>query len=144
MPFIQVKISGERDVALASRVAQRVTALTGKHLRKDPALTAVAVEFIAPELWFIANTPLAVQRARSFHLHVSITDETNTKDEKSAYIAAIYAAMDGLLGRIHEKSYVHVADVRAAGYGYGGVTQEQRYVLGRTNQASVEPHRVAA
>ena len=144
MPFIQVKISGERDAALAARVAQRVTALTGEHLRKDPALTAVAVEFVAPDLWFIANTPLAAQRARSFHLNISITDETNTKDEKSAYIAAIFAAMDGLLGGIHEKSYVHVADVRAAGYGYGGVTQEQRYVRGATPRAREKKQTIAA
>ena len=54
MPFIQVKLSGERDDALAGEVAERVTALTQKHLRKDPAVTVVAVEFVAPELWFIA------------------------------------------------------------------------------------------
>ena len=131
MPFIQVKISGERDVALAARVAQRVTALTSEHLHKDPALTAVAVEFVAPELWFIANASLAAQRARSFHLNISITGETNTKNEKSAYIAAIYAAMGELLGSVHEKSYVLVADVSGSAYGYGGITQEERYVFGK-------------
>lgn len=131
MPFIQVKISGERDTALAAKVAQRITALTHQHLRKDPALQAVAVEFIAPEQWFIAGTPLAAQSVRSFYLNISITDETNTKDEKSAYIAAVYAAMDELLGGVHEKSYVLVADVKAAAYGYGGITQEERYVFGR-------------
>jgi 4-oxalocrotonate tautomerase len=131
MPFIQVKISGQRDDALAAKAAQRITAITHEHLRKDPALTAVAVDFIAPDLWFIANAPLATQRVRSFYLNISITDETNTKDEKAAFIAAIYAAMGELLGGVHEKSYVLVADVSGAAYGFGGITQEERYVFGK-------------
>ena len=131
MPFIQVKISGERDAALAERTAQRVTTLTHQLLRKDPALTAVAVEFVAPELWFIANAPLATQQARSFYLNISITDETNTKDEESAYIAAIYAAMNEILGGVHEKSYVLIAHPSGSAYGYGGITQEERYVFGK-------------
>jgi 4-oxalocrotonate tautomerase len=131
MPFIQVKISGERDVALAARIAQRVTALTSEHLHKEPALTAVAVDFIAPELWFIANAPLAGERMRSFNLNISVTDETNTKNETSAYIAAIYAAMGELLGGVHEKSYVLVTQASGSAYGYGGITQEERYVFGK-------------
>ena len=131
MPFIQIKISGDRDAALATKVAQRITAITQEHLRKDPALTAVAVEFVAADLWFVANSPLAAQRVRSFYLNISITDETNTKDEKAAFIAAIYAAMNELLNGVHEKSYVLVADVSAAAYGFGGITQEERYVFGK-------------
>ena len=131
MPFIQVKLSGERDIALAAKVAQRVTALTQQHLRKDPALAAVAVEFVAPELWFVAGSPLSEQKSRSFYLNISITDETNTKDEESAYIAAIYAAMGELLGGVHEKSYVLIAHPSGSAYGYGGITQEERYVFGK-------------
>lgn len=128
MPFIQLKLSGERDPALARAAATRVTALTRQHLRKDPALTAVAVEFVPAEQWFIGAAALSTQGARSFHLAIGVTDETNTKDEKAAYIAAVYAALDELLGGVHTTSYVHVHDVRAAGYGYGGLTQERRYV----------------
>ena len=131
MPFIQVKISGERDTALAATIAQQITALTQQHLRKNPADTAVAVEFVAPETWFIANAPLAAQHAKSFYLNISITDETNTKDEKAGYIAAVYAAMGELLGGVHEKSYVLVANPSGAAYGYGGITQEERYVFGK-------------
>ena len=131
MPFIQLKVSGAPDAALAARAAERVTAITHERLHKDPALTAVAVEFIAPDLWFVANTPLAAQRVRSFYLNISITDETNTKDEKAAFIAAIYAAMSELLGGVHEKSYVLVADVSSSAYGFGGITQEERYVFGK-------------
>jgi 4-oxalocrotonate tautomerase len=131
MPFIQVKISGDRDPQLAARTAQRITAITHQHLRKDPALTAVAIEFVAADQWYIANAPLAAQGVRSFYLHISITTETNTKDEKAAFIAAVYAAMNELLGGVHQKSYVLVADVSAAAYGFGGLTQEERYIFGK-------------
>ena len=32
-----------------------------------------------------------------------------------------------VVGNLHEESYIHVHDVRAAAYGYGGLTQEARY-----------------
>jgi 4-oxalocrotonate tautomerase len=35
--------------------------------------------------------------------------------------------MGELLGEVAEHSYVHVSDVRASAYGYGGKTQEFRY-----------------
>jgi 4-oxalocrotonate tautomerase len=35
--------------------------------------------------------------------------------------------MGELLGDVAEHSYVHIADVRASAYGYGGKTQEFRY-----------------
>ena len=131
MPFIQVKVSGERDDALAAKIARRITALTQDVLRKISADTAVAVEFVAPALWFVANTPLSEQAVRSFYLNISVTDETNTKDEKASYIAGVYAAMAELLGGVHEKSYVLVANPSGAAYGYGGITQEERYVFGK-------------
>jgi 4-oxalocrotonate tautomerase len=58
---------------------------------------------------------------------VSITDETNTKREKAVYLEAVHRAMGELLGGVAEHSYVHVADLRASAYGFGGRTQEHRY-----------------
>ena len=46
--------------------------------------------------------------------------------------------MRKLLGTLHEESYVHVHDVRDDAYGYGGVTQGQRYITGN------RPARVAS
>ena len=127
MPYLHVQISGSSDPQLAGRVARVAVDLTAKLLGKDPALTAVVVDFIDPQQWFIAGKSLAGSAVRSYHWMVSITDETNTKREKAAYLAAVHQAMDELLGGVAEHSYVHVADVRASAYGYGGLTQEHRY-----------------
>jgi 4-oxalocrotonate tautomerase len=125
MPFISVKIS---KPALAAPVAATVARLTAELLGKDPRVTAITVETVAPEQWFVAGKSLAEQGRASFFLDIRITDGTNTKGEKAAYVAAVFREMAGLLGALHEESYVHVHDVRAEAYGYGGLTQERRYI----------------
>jgi 4-oxalocrotonate tautomerase len=127
MPYLHIQLSGERDDALARRTAEAAAELTAELLHKDRALTAVVVEFIAAEHWFVAGRALAGGGPRSYHWSVSITDETNTKAEKARYIAAVHGTMRELLGEVAEHSYVLVADVRAGAYGYGGHTQEHRY-----------------
>ena len=127
MPYIHIQISGEADDTLGAKVAERAVDLTSRLLHKDPSLTAVAIDFIPAQRWFIAGRPLSQDKARSYHWMVSITDETNTKKEKAAYLHAVHAAMGELLSDVAEHSYVHVADLRASAYGYGGRTQEWRY-----------------
>lgn len=126
MPFLDLTLSGPADAGLAATAAHELTALTARLLGKDPALTAVAVCFVDAGLWFVGDASLTAQGVRSHHLSITVTDETNTKREKAAYLAEVHRAMDALLGCTHEKSYVHVIDARAAAYGYGGLTQERR------------------
>ena len=127
MPYLHIQLSGEPDDTLAARVAEHATDLTANLLGKDPALTAVVIDFVPARRWFIAKAPLSASGERSYHWLVTITDETNTKAEKAAYLAAVHETMGKLLGGVADHSYVQVADVRAAAYGYGGITQERRY-----------------
>jgi 4-oxalocrotonate tautomerase len=127
MPYLHIQISGEADDALAANVARNATELMARLLGKDPSLTAVVVDFIAPARWFIGGRALSAGGRRSYHWMVSITDETNTKREKAVYLEAVHQAMGELLGGVAEHSYVHVADLRASAYGFGGLTQEHRY-----------------
>ena len=127
MPYIHIQISGDADDELAASVAARASDLTARLLGKDPSLTAVVIDFIPATRWFVAGRRLDGEAARSYHWMVSITDETNTKKEKAAYLQAAHASMGELLGAVAEHSYVHVADLRASAYGYGGQTQEHRY-----------------
>lgn len=127
MPYLHIQISGEADDRLAADVAARAVELTSGGLGKDAALTAVVVDFVPAARWFIGGSVLEGRAERSYHWLVTITDETNTKAEKAAYLAAVHEAMGALLGGVAEHSYVHIADLRAAAYGYGGRTQEARY-----------------
>lgn len=137
MPIIQIKFSAmSSDPQLPERVATEAIRLTAEVLRKNPDLTAVTVEPVPAERWFVAGTSLAEQRKASLFLDIKVVDGTNTKDEKSAYVAAIFGAMGDLLGDLHPESYVYVHDVRAEAYGFGGLTQEHRYIAGRLRQVA--------
>jgi 4-oxalocrotonate tautomerase len=44
--------------------------------------------------------------------------------------------MNGLIGPLHPECYVHVNEVRGDAYGYGGLTQNERYFASKLKQAS--------
>lgn len=101
--------------------------LTAEILKKDRRVMATAVTFIDDDQWFVGGKPLSESGGSAFHLDISITDETNTKSEKSRFARELYQAMASLLENLHEESYIHLIDARAAAYGYGGRTQEWRH-----------------
>ncbi len=129
--MISVQIAAEPDLELAHKVASAITHLTARLLGKDPEVTAVAVDFVPPRSWFIAGRSAAELGTAAFFVDVRISDGSNTKDEKARYVAEAFTGLGQLLGGVHPESYVHVDDVRADAYGYGGKTQERRYIEGR-------------
>ena len=135
MPMITLTLSGNPDPERSARLAQAVADLTQRHLRKDPAVTAVAVAAIDPARWFIAGRSLAAWERAAFWLDVKVTAGTNTKAELAAFQEAAFAALERLLGPLHPESYVLVHEVPAAAYGYGGLTQEHRFVASRLARA---------
>ncbi|MER8571878.1 4-oxalocrotonate tautomerase family protein [Mesorhizobium sp. M1338] len=135
MPIITVSVAGRPDAALSARIAKEVTEITATQLRKDPTITAVAVSYIDPQHWFAGGKSLAEHGTNTFWLDIKVVDGTNTKLELEAYLKAIFAAFGGLLGGVHEESYAFVHEVPAAAYGYGGKTQEFRFISGRLKAA---------
>jgi 4-oxalocrotonate tautomerase len=127
MPILTVKVSGRPDASRSRAIADLLLDLTSRILKKKRELTAIVIDYVDPDRRIIAGKPLSEHGKNSFYLGIKITDETNTRDEKAAYIRAVYAGFERLLGELHEESYIHVEDVRAAAYGYGGLTQEYRY-----------------
>jgi 4-oxalocrotonate tautomerase len=127
MPHIVIHSSGTPDAAIDHRIVESVAGLTQSVLGKKLPVIAITLQHIAHDLWFIGGRPLSELGKNAFHLDISVTDETNTKAEKARFIKEIYAAFSDILGELHECSYVHVIDARAAAYGYGGRTQEYRH-----------------
>jgi 4-oxalocrotonate tautomerase len=139
MPHIQLQISGNASARSAQAVAH-ISALTAELLGKDPALISVALQHIPASDWFVAGQSLQALEQSAFHLCITITDETNTKAEKAAYLQAVYNTMAALFERLHPVSYAHIVDARATAYGYGGLSQEFRYQqaqMERTSAATV-------
>ncbi|SFM89567.1 4-oxalocrotonate tautomerase [Variovorax sp. OV329] len=127
MPHVVIHLSGTPDAKLTRQVVEQVNALTQELLDKKLEVIAATVQYIPSEQWFIGGKTLAELGKSAFHLDISITDETNTKAEKARYLRAVFEAMARLRPDLHEVSYVHLIDARAAAYGYGGRTQEYRH-----------------
>jgi 4-oxalocrotonate tautomerase len=130
MPIIQIQISAPHSAVLTQRIASGVSELTVQWLHKKAALISTVITCVHPQDWVVGGQTLAAQGLHSFYLGIKITDETNTKAEKAQFIAAVFDFFKSVLGALHSESYVHVEDVRATAYGYGGRTQEWRYHAG--------------
>jgi 4-oxalocrotonate tautomerase len=139
MPIITVKVAPLNPVSdLEQKVAAIVTRASTEILHKNPAVTAVLVEQVDAKVWFAGGASLDQQGKSSFWLEIKVVDGTNTKDEKAAFIATAFQSMAELLGDLHEESYVHVDEVIADAYGFGGLTQERRYIAAKLQSAANE------
>jgi 4-oxalocrotonate tautomerase len=127
MPILNVKVSARKSPELIQKITTLLLDLTTGILQKKPEVTAIVIDFVEHDCWIVGGKPLSVQGKNSFYFDIKITDETNTKDEKARYIKAAFEGFANLLGNLHEESYIHIEDARAASYGFGGFTQEYRY-----------------
>lgn len=126
MPILTVLIGRPPDTTLARQVADDLLGLTADILGKRADLVAIALQFVDRSHWFIGGQAVAEGGKATAFVEIRITDETNTKEQKARWIAAVHAALAERLGSLHDTSYVQVQDVRAAAWGYGGRTQEAR------------------
>lgn len=127
MPILNIKVSATRTPELSARINELALDLTTRVLGKRRDLTAVVIDYVDPHDWFVGGKSLTEHKLASFYFDVKVVDETNTKAEKARYIAEAFEGFAALLGPLHHESYVHVEDVRATAYGFGGKTQEYRH-----------------
>lgn len=128
MPILNVKVSRPASAQLVRDVSETLLELTSRILRKQRDVTSIAIDFVPPEHWVVGGRTLAEHGKASFYFDVKVTDGTNTKDEKAQYVREAFDAFARLLGPLHPESYVYVEEVKGDAYGYGGRTQEFRYV----------------
>ena len=127
MPILNVKVSARKTPEMIRAISDLLLELTSRILHKEREVTAITIDFVEPDCWIVGGVPLSETGKSSFYFDIKITDETNTKGEKAAYVRAAFDGFARLLGKLHEESYVYVQDVRATSYGYAGRTQEERY-----------------
>ncbi|SON57959.1 4-oxalocrotonate tautomerase [Hartmannibacter diazotrophicus] len=130
MPVLQLRYAPApgRSAPPKSQLAAAVEKATVSILRKKAERIATLVEAVPAEDWFVGGTALSRLSLGSFFLEIRLTDGTNSKAEKAAFVSAVFEAMAKLLGPLHPESYIHVVEVPADAFGYGGLTQEYRFV----------------
>jgi len=128
MPMITVRyVTPTPQPEMRSRIAQAAARLGAEQLGKDPSVTAVLVEAVDPDGWFIAGKkPMDAGLSASW-MDIKMTAGTNTKGETTAFVAAAFAAMTGILGPLHEETHVLVHAADGDPYGYGGRTRNGRW-----------------
>ena len=131
MPYLNVKLCAPPSPETTQRIASFLTDLTASILHKKQEVTAVAVEYLPAQQWFIGGTSQAARGAATFYLDIKVTEGTNTKNEKAEYIKRVFAGFEAALGRIDPASYIVIHEVRADAWGYAGETQEYRYIRGK-------------
>jgi len=128
MPYLNIKVAAQESQETTAKIAALLTDLTASVLGKKRDLTAVAVEYLAPNNWFIAGKNVSVP---TFYLDIKVTEGTNTKNEKATYIKQVFAGLSEILGSVAPASYIVVHEVRGDAWGYQAETQEFRYIKGR-------------
>lgn len=132
MPLITVSYASSRQSpSLKADIAKAASELTAKILHKDPRVTAIIVKSVDASDWFAGGQSLAEQKLASYWIDIHVTEGTNTKDEKAAYLAAMFKRMADIIGPLHPETYLHVDEVKGDAYGFGGLTQERRYIAGK-------------
>jgi 4-oxalocrotonate tautomerase len=131
MPFLSVSLSAVPSPDVVDKVAAQLTELTAIVLGKKRELTAVAISVTPAKTWYIAGSSLVNQSLTSFYFDIKVTEGTNTKNEKAAYVSQVFSAMSELLGPLAPASYIVIHEVHADAWGYEGQTQEFRYIKGK-------------
>jgi 4-oxalocrotonate tautomerase len=129
MPYLNIKIAATESPETSAQVATLLTDLTASVLGKKRELTAVAIEYVKPSTWFIAGKNVT---APTFYLDIKVTEGTNTKNEKAAYVKQVFSGLSAILGNVAQASYIVIHEVRGDAWGYQAETQEFRYVQGRS------------
>jgi len=134
MPLINLKLSGEPDMALAHELAGRIGRLTKDVLNKSSEVTAITVSFIPCELWFVARKSLAELNKKSFHLSVKFGESTTLKVQKAHFIESIHSILLQSIDNLHPVSYTTLEELRADAYGYNGLTVENIFITGQNTR----------
>ena len=135
MPYINIALTSPLEDERAGHIASRVSAHTAQHLRKDQTITSISLTRIDPNHWFIGGRSLAAHKQSTFWLDIKVVDGTNLKTELATYADAIFKAMGDVLGDVHSESYVLIHEVPASAYGFGGRTQEHRFIAAQMKAA---------
>lgn len=139
MPIINLKVSlpqGDKSLQL---IANEITQLSQRFLKKKPEVTALTILPIDRENWFINKASLKELNKNSFYLDIKVTDGTNSKDEKKEFVNAAFNFMNSILQNLHTESYVYVEEVKADAYGFGSLTQEYRYITSQNKLLNARP-----
>ncbi len=128
MPYLNLSYAAP-DALPVAEVAATLTGLTVALLGKKESLTVVSINRMPVDHWFVGGQALTPGQSGAV-LEIRVTEGTNTKAQKAAFIRDAFGALAARLAELHPASYVAIHDLPADAWGYSGETQEYRYIRG--------------
>ena len=127
MPFLRLTLtSAELDNGVRTRLQQGLTQLMVTTLRKQAALTVVAVEHAPATTWSVGGAALTAD-GWSAQLEVFITAGTNDSKERGRFLAEADQLICGQwTSPPNAPLYIVVNEVPDDSWGYDGMTQADR------------------
>jgi 4-oxalocrotonate tautomerase len=124
MPFINVKVAGQPlEESQTTAIQHGITSLMAEVLNKKAPLTAVLVEQVPISGWTVGGAGVP----RAAHVDATVSEGTNTSEQKARFIAQANALLRKVLGSdLPLVTYVVIHDVPQDSWGYGGLTQADR------------------
>jgi 4-oxalocrotonate tautomerase len=124
MPFINVKVAGQPlEESQTTAIQHGITSLMAEVLNKKAPLTAVLVEQVPISGWTVGGAGVP----RAAHVDATVSEGTNTSEQKARFIAQTNALLRKVLGSdLPLVTYVVIHDVSQDSWGYGGLTQANR------------------
>ncbi|MGV0168784.1 tautomerase family protein [Furfurilactobacillus sp. WILCCON 0119] len=133
MPYLRVRVVGEQHQGQADEIAKMLTNLTVTVLKKARPVVAIDLAFVPAAHWYIGGQAVADTDKPTFFLEIKLTEGTNTREQKAQFLTEVYSRMTTILGDLNEASYVVIQDVNGNSWGFGGQTQEFRYIQSQLN-----------
>ncbi len=128
MPYLNLSYAAP-EAPPAAELAASLTRLTVDLLGKKESLTVVRMDRTPSDQWFIGGQALGAGQSGAV-LEIRVTQGTNTKVQKAAYLRAVFEVLSANFRDLHPASYVSIHELPADAWGYGGETQEYRFISG--------------
>ncbi len=144
MPTLTLKLSPALPAERLEALAKALTRITAQTLGKRAEVTAVLIEPLPAQAWFIGGEPL---QGASAWLEICITAGTNSEAQKAAFVEQAHAELRRQLGQdkvFETASYVIVHELPATDWGYAGHTQRARQLDQTASARPIEPGTASA
>ncbi|MBK7847644.1 MAG: tautomerase family protein [Zoogloea sp.] len=127
MPYLNLSYATPEALPVAE-LAVTLTGLTVDLLGKKESLTVVRIDRTPSDQWYVGGQALAPGQSGAV-LEIRITEGTNTKVQKAAYLRAVFAALAAHFKALHPASYVSIHELPADAWGVWG-RPEYRFIRG--------------
>lgn len=128
MPYLRVRIASENQEVGIQKMAQKLTELAVNDLGKVADVAVVDIQYVNPKNWFVGGKSSAELGETGFFLEIKITEATNLREQKAQFVKNVFGEFTNWFGTLSKASYVVVQDIDSDSWGYGGKTQEYRYI----------------